>query len=80
MGPSYLKRCAICKQCTLVWTHTPDMFRGFAASVTGPGHNRFLRVYEFFWLFMRWATDSTVKTRIWVLGKYLSGGGLSPSH
>ena len=33
MGPSYLKRCAICKQWTLVWTHTPDMFRGFAASL-----------------------------------------------
>ena len=54
MGPSYLKRCATCKQCTLVWTQTPDMVRGFAASVTGPGHNRFLRVYGKFWFIFAW--------------------------
>ena len=54
MGPAYLKRCAICKPCTLVWTHTPDMFRGFAANVRGPGHNRFLRMYGNFWIIFAW--------------------------
>ena len=60
MGPSYLKRCTMCKQCTLVWTQSPDMFCGFATSVTGPGHNCFLRVYGYFWF-------------IFALGNWLDG-------
>ena len=63
MGPSYLKRCAICKQCTLVWTQTPDMFRGFAANVTGPGHNCFLRVYGNFWFIFAWGTQSILRSK-----------------
>ena len=59
---------------------TPDMFRGVAANVTGPGHNRFERVYHTLCSFSRGVTDSTIKTRIWVLLGVSMGGGLPPSQ
>ena len=79
MGASYLKRCATCKQCTLVWTQTPDMFCGFAASVTGPGHTRLLRVYGNFLFIFAWGNRfSGQNPNLGLVGSTYGGGKVAP--
>ena len=75
MGPSYLKRCAICKQWTLVRTHTLDRLRGFAGSVTWPGHNRLLRVYGNVWFVFAMGNWFHGKNPNLGLGGVFMGGG-----